>query len=1344
MNRTGRILLAGLSTFALLSFLVASQPAPSRILATEPSGVDSILAACNFQGGLIVHLGCGDGRFTAGLAGENRLVHGLDADPKNVEAARHFLQSKRLYGTVSIDRFSGSRLPYVDNLVNLIVAEDLGQITNDELQRVLAPNGVAYIRSDGAWKKTAKPWPAEIDQWTHYLHDATNNAVAQDKRVGPPRHYQWIGTPDYLRHHDHLSGLSAMVSAGGRLFYIMDLGPRWSVQMPPQWTLVARDAFNGIILWQRPIEHWHPHLWPLKRGPAQLMRRLVAVGDRVYVTLGVGQPVSVLEAATGQALQTLPGTEGAEEMIVADGMAYVLVNPELDAYKTISTESVDTIRSAGRDWNWDERPRRIVAVDLTEKKPQWSHEAVVAPSTLATADVSVRGGRGLVHFSADGRISASKTLAENMDLSPSLSPRERLPAGKRVYFHNGEKVVCLDASGKTVWSSKPIPRWKPMHVLFSPTLIVYDGVVLFSGGENLDPIRGGNDTMTALSADTGEVLWTAPHPPSGYASAEDLFVIDGLVWCGVTTSPRDSGVFTGRDLHTGEVKREFPPDDWRHMPHHRCYRAKATCDFILTSRTGIEFVDLDTEHWTANHWVRGSCNYGILPCNGLVYAPPHSCACYLLAKLSGFSALAAERKPSGNVGEPEAGERLEPGPAYSDNDLSNSQPSTLNPQPSSDWPTYRHDPLRSGSTAAAVPSDLKRIWESTVGGKLSPVTVADGKLYVSSIDTHTLHALDTKNGKPLWTYTAGGRIDSPPTIWQGRVLFGSADGYVYSLRASDGALAWRFRAAPLDQRLMAAEQIESVWPVHGSVLVRDGVVYCVAGRAMWLDGGLRMLRLDAATGRLLSETVLNDKEPGTDKNLQNDLRWPNLPVALPDILSCDGRHVYMRSQPFKLDGTRPEAITPRDYRDQQGETDHLFSPTGFLDDSYWHRSYWMWGKSFISGAGGWYLAGYQAPAGNLLAVDDSKVYGFGYAPLRFTGTPKVYHVFACDRQPEIHTDPKVTPRKQGTSIYGPVVPSRLKYDWSLASPVIGRGLVVAGDHLFVAGPRAVADENEVYLNYGSPDVQAGMAQQVAAFEGRRGAVLVAASKSRGEQLAAYELESPPVFDGLAAAGARLFLATMDGKVLCLGSGNGAALPAVADAKLSPLALSSPGPARLEPTPSHPDFQQLTAVRIGKSDLGYQMQSAPREIGLALKKLSKPITSQATFSVKLRPTPGAGSPDKPGNGFIAFGDGSDDEQLIKCGVRISGKVLMIVPGPLAASRGVSKKVGVNSDEVAELQATVDLESRKVTASIHGESIEMPLERPIESITWVGVCLTSVTTDFGPVEVVVGNGAASRQQ
>ena len=90
------------------------------------------------------------------------------------------------------------------------------------------------------------------------------------------------------------------------------------------------------------------------------------------------------------------------------------------------------------------------------------------------------------------------------------------------------------------------------------------------------------------------------------------------------------------------------------------------------------------------------------------------------------------------------------------------------------------------------------------------------------------------------------------------MLFGCKDGSVYCLRAEDGALAWRYRASA-DRRHMALEQLESVWPIHGSVLVENGVVSFVAGRSVFLDGGLRFFRLDAATGKKIAEQNYDDK-----------------------------------------------------------------------------------------------------------------------------------------------------------------------------------------------------------------------------------------------------------------------------------------------------------------------------------------------------------------------------------------------------------------------------------------------------------------------------------------------------
>ncbi|MFO8013668.1 MAG: class I SAM-dependent methyltransferase, partial [Phycisphaerae bacterium] len=118
--------------------------------AAPAEAAERILSATGVRGGLVVHLGCGDGELTAALRrGEAYLVHGLARDPAQVETARGRLREAGLYGPVSVDLFDGRRLPYAGNLVNLLVADDLGDVPMDEVRRVLVPGGVAYVRDGG-------------------------------------------------------------------------------------------------------------------------------------------------------------------------------------------------------------------------------------------------------------------------------------------------------------------------------------------------------------------------------------------------------------------------------------------------------------------------------------------------------------------------------------------------------------------------------------------------------------------------------------------------------------------------------------------------------------------------------------------------------------------------------------------------------------------------------------------------------------------------------------------------------------------------------------------------------------------------------------------------------------------------------------------------------------------------------------------------------------------------------------------------------------------------------------------------------------------------------------------
>ena len=290
-----------------------------------------ILDATSIKGGLIIHIGCGEGKLTAALyASESYLVHGLDENIKNVEQAREHINSLGAYGKVSVDHFDAKRLPYVDNLVNLVIAEDLGDTSMDEVMRVLCPNGVAYLHKEGKWKKTIKLRSEKIDEWTHFLHDPSGNAVAHDQVVGPPRHIQWVAGPPHTRSHEHIPGIYALVSTGGRIFYIADEAAIGSVRQIPKWNLIARDAFNGILLWKKPVSTWFPHIVNWGQTPRQLQRKLVAVGDRVYVTLGLHAPLSAVDAATGAVLKVYEDTEGTEEVILHKGTLLLAVRSVTD------------------------------------------------------------------------------------------------------------------------------------------------------------------------------------------------------------------------------------------------------------------------------------------------------------------------------------------------------------------------------------------------------------------------------------------------------------------------------------------------------------------------------------------------------------------------------------------------------------------------------------------------------------------------------------------------------------------------------------------------------------------------------------------------------------------------------------------------------------------------------------------------------------------------------------------------------------------------------------------------------------------------------------------------------
>jgi len=1074
----------------LAAGLVAASLSP-KALAGAKMDAQAILRATGVQGGLVVHLAAGEDPspdLTAALrATDAYLVHGLYADADAVRWARKQWRAAGLYGKVTAARLRGGRLPYADGTVRLLVADALGPVAQAEVMRVLCPGGVSYVAGPGrrslgeGGKKTVKPVPAELDEWTHAMHDPTNNMVSQDTVVAPPHHLQWVGEPAWARSHDHLSSCSVLVSSGGRTFAVVDEGPAAAVALPAKWRLVARDAYSGVVLWKRVVDPWEGHLRGFRTGPAAIQRRLLAVGDTVYATLGYGKPVTALDAATGETLRTYAKTDHALEIVCADGVLYLVLGPGL-SHGAARTEH----ENVGRAEYISPDGKRLMAVEADSGKVLWTKKDADTHRLMPTA-VAV----------ADGRL----------------------------YFQNTKHLICLEAgSGKERWrADRPVTpnRW----AWTAPTLVVHEGVVLSAdraAGSRVGKKRGQGKVLwvvysrggeappgklIAFSAEDGKRLWES-KAREAYNSPPDVFVVDDLVWTGNLVSAREPGITQGLDLRTGEVKRERPKDqEFFHigMVHHRCHRNKATERFLVLGRSGVEWIDIKTGRGVADHWVRGACQYGVMPCNGLLYAPPHSCACYVEAKLHGFLALAPASESRRLPEEIPAEGRLERGPAYG-------QP-IRNPKlarrrlggggseiRSDDWPTYRHDAARSARASAKVPTDLAQAWQTDLGGELTSPVVAGGRVFLAQVQTHTLHALDAGTGEVVWSRTLGGRIDSPPTIHQGLCLVGCRDGYVHCLRASDGEAVWRFRAAPQDRRIVAYNRLESVWPVHGSILVHNGSAYFAAGRSSYIDGGMWLYKLDPATGKVQAERRLYDRDPKSGEEPQKRVRGFSMPGALPDVLSSDGENIYMRHHRFDADLNEQDPNVP-----------HLFCPAGFLDGSWWHRTYFLFGTRMQSGWGGWARAGHQAPAGRIMATGEEAVYSFGRLNQYNTagthvGLPPKMHPWGS------------TPKEQPHYVLFASDKKRVKPQWTRSVDLWVRGMVLAEKALVLAGP---------------PDPFASGRIDADPFAADKGGLLRVVSPKDGQQLAACPLSAPPAWDGLAAARGRLYVATTDGKVTCL-------------------------------------------------------------------------------------------------------------------------------------------------------------------------------------------------------------------
>lgn len=711
----------------------------------------------------------------------------------------------------------------------VVLSNDEG-VESQEVLRILRPKGVAIFATSPDGKSIVKPIPEGIDEWTHPYHGPDNNPQSNDKLVRGEFETQFLAIPKFSPMPEQT------VVAGGRIFKAMGHIAHKANQNEWLNTLLCINAYNGTILWRRPL-------------PAGFMihrNTMIATDDSLI--MGDAQSCKIFDAATGEIRDEITVPEAITDgpvwkwMAMRDGVLYALVgNPEIQ---------VDTQKSNRRGlghWPWgmwkghdydDPRTsfgfgRTVVAIDLKTKALLWHYR-----------DEEFLDARGIC-------------MTDN-----------------RIFCFSPERfLMCIDAdNGDRLWKNSDEelltaigPNSKAQHYVTGYATTAYmkanKDYLFFAGPQR--------EKMVVASTKDGSLAWSYPH-----GNLQLVLREDGIYAAG----PKTTGVRL--DYDTGQQLSSLPT-------RRACTRATGCADSIFY-RTSGGTVRVMTEKNTAEHIspMRPPCQDGVIVSNGHLYWGPWMCGCQL--SLYGHIALAPQ-EPKANdaralwtAAEFDTVQPLPVGehdwPAYRgsnarDDRTSTRIPSALKLQWQSEvsvgeLPTA---PVIAGGmifvadrngAVHAFDTSGDRIWTAYTGGAIyyAPA-IANDRLYVGSADGR-VYALEARTGRTLWTYRVGpnekripvyGKLINRWPVAGGVVVEGDTVYAAAGIAHYDGthvvaidAISGKLKAENSSSGTLS-EEVNSGISLQGNLMIVDDELRFLAG------GVYETARYDLATLKCLNQ-----------------------------------------------------------------------------------------------------------------------------------------------------------------------------------------------------------------------------------------------------------------------------------------------------------------------------------------------------------------------------------------------------------------------------------------------------------------------------------------------------------
>ena len=229
--------------------------------------------------GLCIQVGANLKASTLVARSKDVLLHLLDSRAAVVEEKRRAIEAAA-NGSVIFEIWTKRTLPHADDIANFIVVEDESLVAPEEIE----------TRSCSGWCQPGARWRWPMSELPRGLVQKSTNGhingtmsdgglTTNDQQVGVPQGIQWLSGPLFAMA-GRKSSTQTLVSSGGLNFYLTQ-NVLDNVGLPVeqmQQFLVARDAYNGLVRWQR---KW---TGTFVTGNGETNPRMVASHGRLYAT----------------------------------------------------------------------------------------------------------------------------------------------------------------------------------------------------------------------------------------------------------------------------------------------------------------------------------------------------------------------------------------------------------------------------------------------------------------------------------------------------------------------------------------------------------------------------------------------------------------------------------------------------------------------------------------------------------------------------------------------------------------------------------------------------------------------------------------------------------------------------------------------------------------------------------------------------------------------------------------------------------------------------------------------------------------------------------------------------